>query len=618
MGTSTERVQLVVNAKDQASGVLNKIKSGVIGIGAAYLGWRAITGILGSIVEKGKAHEQAWNDVAAALERHGHEVDSNVEKIKNFSDQMQTMTGESDEVIGKSIQTFIDYGMTVDEAMSVVKTGLDFAAGSGRNLATATQLLAKAYVGSTGELSRYGIVLDESIPKADKFAAAVGQMNDLFGGAAQARAETMAVKLSVVSERFGDLQEELFKIMSPALVPALDMITNALEGLRWVVQGFLPVTLEAQEKTADFADEIRNAEDPFVRYQELIAEAGDDVNLLTAAHEAAIASLLQLAATTEGVRAFEEIASGAHTAQMSMEELQQFIETEWNNSLRETQKIASDATNVIIGGLDQQSKAFEELTADVELTKEEIDALFKGMVEGAGEAGAAFRKLTKEERKALDKVMEDTKKFAQDQIDYYEEIDDALEKYLNNVKVKTIQTFERVSKIRGAYVAAQERFLGTVLGNMQSQVDNLVDDIAESFVEGGESLKEIFQDWSKIFLKNFIANAIRFVADFIAQLLARSESDLLKHLSGLFSIVGGRPMEEWPGGNVAPNITGGGITGGAATGTIFQIAFNGPVTSPNFVQQQLLPELEAAVFGNISVLTRGESLVTGTDNVIFA
>ncbi len=63
-------------------------------------------------------------------------------------------------------------------------------------------LLGKAYAGNTSALGRYGIVVDETIPKAEKFEAVLRQLEARFGGAAQAeRARVGDVRAAVLVER---------------------------------------------------------------------------------------------------------------------------------------------------------------------------------------------------------------------------------------------------------------------------------------------------------------------------------------------------------------------------------------------------------------------------------
>jgi hypothetical protein len=229
VATRNEKIKLTISAKDKAGKKLSSIQKKIIGIGAAYLGWKAVTGIISDIVKAGIEHEKVWTDVEASLKRHNIAVESTIKSIKTFSDEMQTLSGISDEVIGKATQAFIDYGQDAEGAMDTVRVAMDLAAGGSMDLMAAVDLLAKASVGYTGTLSRYGIIIDESIPKAEKFAAAIEQINEKFGGAAQARAETIAVRIALVSQKFGDLKEELFKLFSPALVSAVNATISVVK-----------------------------------------------------------------------------------------------------------------------------------------------------------------------------------------------------------------------------------------------------------------------------------------------------------------------------------------------------------------------------------------------------
>lgn len=230
MASRIEQIKIWLSAEDKSAATLDFIKNNILSIGAAYAAWRAVPAIIGSIIEKGRESEAVWNDVTAALTRHGHAVDGNLERIQHFADQMQTLSGISDEVIGKSVQGFVDYGQTVDEAMKTTRVAMDLAAGTGMDMKAATDLLYKAAVGYTGTLSRYGIIIDENIPKSEKFAAAIEQINQRFGGAAAARADTFAVKIDLLNERFGGLQERLFKMFSPAFLGVVNAGITALQG----------------------------------------------------------------------------------------------------------------------------------------------------------------------------------------------------------------------------------------------------------------------------------------------------------------------------------------------------------------------------------------------------
>ena len=252
MTTRNEKVNIKIGAQDAgALRIINGIQKQLIGLAGAYMGFNALKSLFSSIVELGSESQLVWNDVSASLVRHGYEVENNIKKIKSFSAEMQTMTGESDELIGKSIKMFIDYGNSIEKSFDIMKTAADLAAGADMNLESAVDLLNKASVGYTATLSRYGIIIDENIPKTQKFAAAIKQIEDRFGGAAASRADSFAVKIKLLNERFGDLQEEIFNLFSPGL-------TGAVEGATSVVNAFLSLFEdEPEKKVEDLSSEYK-------------------------------------------------------------------------------------------------------------------------------------------------------------------------------------------------------------------------------------------------------------------------------------------------------------------------------------------------------------------------
>jgi len=248
MATYTDKLKVIIGADDRATPKLNKVAKAAAGVFAAYMSWNLLKGTFNWITEAGMQHEQTWNDVASALKRHGHEVEGNLEKVQKFSDEMQTLTGVSDEVIGKGIQGFIDYGNSIEKSMDLMKVAADLAAGSGMDLRAAVELLEKASVGYTGTLSRYGIIIDESIPKSQKFAMAIDQINQRFGGAAAARADDMTTRMALMSQKVGDLGEKLFYVFSPALLSAVNAAVDALDSFISVIDFLVPKSKELTEQ----------------------------------------------------------------------------------------------------------------------------------------------------------------------------------------------------------------------------------------------------------------------------------------------------------------------------------------------------------------------------------
>ena len=99
MGSSTEKLKMIVSVKDQASSKLKNIAGSVLSIGAAYLSIQKLGAAYTAVVDKATESEKVWNDTAASLERHALAIGQNFEAVVAFSESMQAMTGISDEVI---------------------------------------------------------------------------------------------------------------------------------------------------------------------------------------------------------------------------------------------------------------------------------------------------------------------------------------------------------------------------------------------------------------------------------------------------------------------------------------------------------------------------------------
>ncbi len=228
MPTTNQNVNIVINAKDKTKSAFAGLKNNLLGVAAALAALKVGFDILSDIVEVGAESERQWLAVAGALKRHNIEVTSGLTEIRKFADEMQTLTGVSDEIVAKGIQKFIDFGASISEAKEEMRVATDLAVGSGISLSSAVDLISKAQVGYTSTLSRYGIIIDEAIPKNEKFAAAIEQITQKFGGAAQDVAKSFSVQMKVLGERFGDLKEDIFRLLLPALASVLTIFIETV------------------------------------------------------------------------------------------------------------------------------------------------------------------------------------------------------------------------------------------------------------------------------------------------------------------------------------------------------------------------------------------------------
>ena len=276
MTTYRDELKLLLGAEDKASPTLAKITKSVVGIGAAYMSWQVAKDLIGDIIKQGMEAEQVWNDVAASLKRHGLAVGDNLNIVKDFAKQMQNTTGISDEVIGTSIQKLVDYGNDLKTSFNLVKTASDLAAGGHVDMMSAIDLVGKASVGYTATLARYGIIIDDSIPKSEKFAAAIEQINQRFGGAAAARMETTAGQLALLTEKFGDLQESIGAVALGPLSDGMRGLITIFNTLGGVIDDTIPKINASTLSLKDQADLLKKIQESHSQISKVLKSSGVD------------------------------------------------------------------------------------------------------------------------------------------------------------------------------------------------------------------------------------------------------------------------------------------------------------------------------------------------------
>lgn len=235
-----EIIDIIINAKDHASKVLQNLKSSIIGIGAAYLTLRGGAEILKATVGAAIESEKVYDALSDAIERHGGSWKNVETKVRNFTDQLRRTLGVSDEVVAQGLQKLIDAGLTTAKAMEAMKLATDMAAGAHMDLNSAIDLVAKASVGITRGLAQVNIKMEESGTAAERAEKAFALLNQKFGGAAADAMDTTISKLSLLTGAIGELGEsigDLFISQKEGGAGLLDILTNDIEVIAAFIKG---------------------------------------------------------------------------------------------------------------------------------------------------------------------------------------------------------------------------------------------------------------------------------------------------------------------------------------------------------------------------------------------
>lgn len=241
MATRDDRLRILIETVDKASGGLTSITKGLVGLGAAYVTWQSAQRIIQAGIEQiqqavaaASAQEQADRRLALALRNVGDASASTLAHLKDLAGARQRDTLFADDQIQAAQSLLISLGRLTGQGLDRATTAsLDLAQGLGIDLESAARLVGKAAAGATETFGRYGIVIDESIPKSERFAYILDQIRAKFGGSAQDAARGFAGSLQDVQEQLGEVQEAFGNalISSPAFNAGLKTLADQLERL---------------------------------------------------------------------------------------------------------------------------------------------------------------------------------------------------------------------------------------------------------------------------------------------------------------------------------------------------------------------------------------------------
>jgi len=204
-------------------------------LGAAALGFFAITKIKSAItdfIQLAGKQEDAVATLEQAMRNAGTYRKEDLEGLKAYASQLQEVTRFGDEATLATMANLQGYGMEIAMIKEATKATQDLAAAKKMDLFAASELIGKAFVGETQTLSRYGIILDEGIPKGEKFAAVLKLIGERYGGQAEALASTKYGGLVQLGNLLGDAKEDIGKLamaIADPLLPALKSWAGALK-----------------------------------------------------------------------------------------------------------------------------------------------------------------------------------------------------------------------------------------------------------------------------------------------------------------------------------------------------------------------------------------------------
>ena len=192
--------------------------------GAAAIGAAAIK----SIQAFGE-QEQAIVKMNQALANQGIYSQETSKDLIDYATALQATTTYADENIIATEAQLTAFGLEGQQLKQVTQATLDLAAAKGMDLASAANILGKAFAGETTSLGKLGIKVDESIPKNERFAAIMDKVTGAFGGQAQAMRNTTLGAWAGLQNAISDVQEEIGAFLAGGATGMTNWLTALLQ-----------------------------------------------------------------------------------------------------------------------------------------------------------------------------------------------------------------------------------------------------------------------------------------------------------------------------------------------------------------------------------------------------
>lgn len=336
-----------------------------------------------SVVEAAAGQEMANKRLADAMKAQGIYTEKALQANIGFAASLQSVTKYSDDEIISAQQLLTTFGLHDKQLRDVSKTTLDFASALNIDLRSAAMLVGKAFTGETSALSRYGIVVDENIPRSEKFDKIIKQLAERFGGAARGEAETFNGKMAIMKNSVDELKETVGNFVIGPLGDLIDGIKDTTDAITESVPAMKAYSASIKDSNKKLADSTG-----FNVYKQLLNE----VTKLSAESGKYWSEVFK--------KSNDEIVAAYATGQANIRAEDKLTgdqkATGHQNSLMETQMYMDSENYIVTEGQRRNEIAYQEHFDRLKAMREQITAdtkaafitLFKDIGDGWASLGA--------------------------------------------------------------------------------------------------------------------------------------------------------------------------------------------------------------------------------------
>jgi len=274
------KVNVTVEAKDKATGVIKGVGGAVDGLGNKFKTFGtavkafflspvglmiSAAASLGLAFKKASSEaaeqEAALNKLSAAMRNNKTFTDGAFNSAINYANELQNTTTIADEVAVSAMAMINSLTrLTGDGLNRATMAAADLSAGLGVDLESAAQLLSKSIAGNVNALGRYGITIKGAAGSSERLDSAIKSITEKFGGRATAETKTFNGAVIMLKNSTSELFEAIGTKENSVLVPFINSLTKAINKLRQLSGAqTLPEIEEEIKKGSKKLDEMLNA-----------------------------------------------------------------------------------------------------------------------------------------------------------------------------------------------------------------------------------------------------------------------------------------------------------------------------------------------------------------------
>jgi len=190
---------------------------------AAFAVKLAVDGVKAAIED-----EAAQVRLATALKNTTQATDEQVAAVENQITKIALATGVADDKLRPALGRLAVATGDIGKAQDSLNLALDISAATGKDLEAVSNALGKAHEGNTASLGRLGIGMSAAEIKALGLSGTMEELNNKFGGAAQAQADTFQGKIARLQVAFDETKETIGFALIPILTSLFDSVNNTI------------------------------------------------------------------------------------------------------------------------------------------------------------------------------------------------------------------------------------------------------------------------------------------------------------------------------------------------------------------------------------------------------